>query len=189
MGTRIWKPEPLRVPEGVELPPNFDPSSAPRSFREASLRGEGFKGGFGMSPENAYQQSLRLPSYKKLAASSKTPEPRHLVRKASADFPEIRQVEMAPSVKGLSDIQNVVTQTPQGAPTVPKSIRKPSSGAGSTAYAGSRNKATPEIVRDIRKIAPNVNPEGVKAAMVKYPQLHEATVRDIIRRNSWGHIK
>lgn len=187
MGARIHNPQSFKVPEGFELPSNFDPSATtPRNFGEASLKQEGFKGGFGMSPANEYQQAQTRPSYRKLA--DKTVDPRQLELKSSASFPEIRQVEQALSVKGLSDLSDVVTQ-PGNMGSSPKSIRQPQTGQASSAYSTTRNKATPEIVRDIRRIVPKMNAAGVKTAVAKYPDLNEATIRDIINRNSWNWVK
>lgn len=64
IGGRIPASPQLRVPEGFTLPKGFNPTPSPRTFRDASLQQEGYLGGFGRSPEMAYQRHLQDPFYR-----------------------------------------------------------------------------------------------------------------------------
>ena len=196
------------IPQGVKTLVNMLKSKLPKPNLNATALGsrvssvlpptlpkvtppEGFEFGSGM------RQMVRAPEVKQATAQidpfysqfrSGRPGPRTVTSLQTTPEVEALQQETAPAIKGLeslSDVSRSVTPTPASGPV--KSIRVPSSGRSSTGYSKSSNKVNEQVVKEIRDLSDNAVP--VKHLLIKYPNLKEATIRDIINRNSWNWVK
>lgn len=112
-------PSEFKMPEGFRMGKGFDPAPFPQSFGEASVAQEGYRGGFGQSPRNAYQQGHIKRYFDDMAPAEVGMDPRRLTgageeAASSKALAELKQQEMAPIAKGVEELRDVMPQPQQG---------------------------------------------------------------------------